>query len=214
MSLKKLFWTIVIVAIVGGIGYFSYSLIKDHYAWKVEIAISELNVHDKHNIYENKIGVVYEGEKYTVKEIYLKDKRYVWYKIKFGKNKIGWIASGRNNPYVKEINNPDAKDDYDVGESYQLDYKKPVVKFADNVYEVYDLKSINYDHLTIEEASEYKIEHKVYYEEHPVDTDVPQYWIQYIVTDAAGNVTKKVQQIVFDIEPDPSTVLKFEDLER
>lgn len=214
MSLKKLFWTIIIVAIIGAGGILTYSLIKDHYAWKVEIAIEEINVRSKHDLYEAKVGTVYEGEKYNVLEIYLKDKRYVWYKIKYDKGKEGWIASGRNNPYVKEINNPNAKDNYETGESYQLDYKKPVVKFTDNIYSVYDIKSINYDHLTIEEDSEYKIEHKIYYEAESVDTHLPQYWIQYIVTDAAGNVTKKVQQIKFDIEPDPNSVLKFADLER
>ena len=209
MSLKKLFWAIIILAMLGGIGYGVFYYIKDKNAWKIEVVVEELHVRKEHNLYEAQVGTIYEGDKYNVLEIYLDDPRYVWYKIKLSGKVYGWVASGRNNNYVNEINNPNVTD-YEEGESYKLDYKKPVVKFDDNVYVVYDLKSINYDHLTIEDESEFTIEHKVYYEEDPVDTDIPQYWIQYIVTDTSGNQTRIVQQIKFDIEPDPSEVLSFE----
>ena len=182
--------------------------------WKVIIAIDEVNVRKEHSLYEAKLATVYKDEKFKVLEIYLDDPRYVWYKIEYSKGATGWIASGRNNPYVEEINNPNYQTDNNVDENYQMDYKKPVVKFDNNVYMVYDINSISYKHLTIEDASSYTIEHQIYYEEHPKDTNIPQYWIQYIVTDAFGNVTKKVQQIIFDVEPDQSEVLLFENLQR
>lgn len=214
MRLKKIFWLIIIFSFLGGGAFLGFKIYQDMHAWKVEIAIEFINIREEHNLYSNKLGTVYEGEKYKVLEIYLDDQRYVWYKIKATNDIVGWISSGRNNPYVKELNNPNVDEATYSDETYELDYKKPVVKFKDNVYVVYDINSINYDHLTIEEDSEYKIEHKVYYEEHPKDTDIPQYWIQYIVTDAAGNQTKKVQKIEFDIEPKPEEVLDFANLER
>lgn len=214
MSFKKLFWLIVIFILIGLGTFIGYKIIENKNAWKIEITIDEVNVRKEHSLYEAKVATVYKGEKYKVLEIYLDDPRYVWYKILYARNSYGWVASGRNNPYVKEINNPNKEDNSETNEPYEMDYKKPVVKFDNNIYTVYDINSISYKHLTIEEDSTYTIEHKVYYEEHPKDTNIPQYWIQYIVTDAFGNVTKKVQQIKFDIEPDRSEVLLFEELER
>ncbi len=213
MSLKKLFWLIIILGLLGGGGFIAYHFYQDAHAWKVVIALDEVNVRENHNLYERKMATVYEDQTFNVLEQYLDDPRYVWYKIEYEHGKTGWIASGRNNPYVKEINSPNATGN-EEGNTYELDYKKPVIKFDDNLYVVYDINSISYKHLTIEEDSDYTIEHKVYYEEFPKDSDIPQYWIQYIVTDAAGNVAKKVQQIKFDIEPDRSEVLDFADLER
>ena len=214
MGLKKIFWLIIILAIIGAGVYFGYSIYQDKKAWKVEITTEYINVRDDHNVSKSeKIGKVYNGEKYKVLEIYLDDSKYVWYKIKVNKDLTGWISSGRSFPYVNEINNPNVKDE-EVEENYEIDYQSPVVKFEDNVYLVYDINSINYDHLKIEEKNKYTIEHKVYYEEKPEDSDIPQYWIQYIVKDEAGNTTKKVQKIEFDVDPDPSEVLDFKDLVR
>ncbi len=209
MKLRKIVGFIILALVLASAGYIVYRIIDEKRAWKVEITEEEINVRSKHNLYEAKLTTVKKGETYRVLEIYLKDRRYVWYKIKLAKDKTGWIASGRNNPYVKEINNPNVED-ANTGEAYELDYKAPVVKFDEDVYHVYDIKSISYDHITIEDASKYKIEHKVYYEPFPEDSDIPQYWIQYIVTDEAGNQTRKVQKIEFDIEPSSNQVLDFE----
>ena len=213
MRLKKIFWIIIILGILGALAYGGYTYYQDTKAWKVEITAEFINVRSKHSMQGEKKGVVYKGDKYKVLDIYLDDSKYVWYRIKANKDLEGWISSDRNNPYVKEINNPKVSDE-EVGETYEIDYKSPVVKFDYNLYVVYDIKSINYDHLTIEEDSKYTIEHKVYYEEFPTDSDIPQYWIQYIVTDEAGNQTKKVQQIKFDVEPSRDEVLDFKDLKR
>lgn len=184
---------------------------KDDANWKVEITNNYINVRSKPSSRETKIGEVKKKEKYNILEIYLEDNNYVWYKINF-KGKDGWIASSRDNPYVKEINNPNIEDTDSV--DYKIDYKKPELRFYDNVYNTYDINSINYDHLDIKDDSPYMISHTIYYEEHPIDTEIPQYWIRYTVTDKFGNSISKVQKIEFTVEPSQSEVKDFSELGR
>ena len=215
MRLKKIFWLIILLAFIIAGGVIGFKFYQDAHAWKIEIITEYINVRDNHEINsKNQIGKVLMGEKYKVLDIYLDDDKYVWYKIKVNKDVTGWISSNRNNAYVKEYNNPNVGDNTEESYKKVIDYTYPKVKYKEDVYRVYDIKSISYDHLTIEEENKYTITHKVFYEEHPTDTDIPQYWIQYIVTDEAGNTTKKVQKIEFDVEPNRDEVLDFKDLVR
>lgn len=207
---KKFPWfsLIILAALLTAIGFFAKRYYDDSKAFKVEILEDEINVREEHDLYTYKIGTVKKGNKHIVTEVYLDDPRYVWYRIEFKNNEYGWIASGRKNPYVSEINNPNGNGDKD----YKEDYAKPIIKFFEEDYNVLDIDSISYSHLTIEDESDYKITHEIYYEEKPKDRNEPQYWIKYIVTDDFGNVSSKVQRIIFVNPPDPSTVKDFSEL--
>lgn len=204
--------TLIILAFIGaliGAGVIVFIKYQENKsAWKIEITEEMVNVREEHGLYEYKVGTAVSGDIFKVLDFYDEDARYVWYKVKLKNGTIGWIASGRNVPYVKEINNPKGI------ASYEIDYAKPKIRFFEEDYVVYDIKSISYNHLEIIEDSEYTIEHIVYYEEHPKDKEEPQYWIKYIVTDAFGNKASKVQRIIFTVEPDNDEVLDFSSMEK
>lgn len=202
-KIKLLIILLFIGAFIGGGVYVFLKIKEDKEAWKIEILSETLNVREEHGLYEYKVGVVSQGEIYKVIDFYDEDPRYVWYKIKLKNGTIGWVSSGRKNPYVKEENNPNGI------KAYEIDYAKPIIRYFEEDYIVYDINSITYDHLEIEEASTYTIEHKIYYEEHPTDRKEPQYWIKYIVTDKYGNSASKIQRIIFTIEPSREEVLDF-----
>ncbi|MEG1506225.1 MAG: SH3 domain-containing protein [Bacilli bacterium] len=206
MKIFKSIVTLIVIAALGLIAYKGYIMYKeDKAAWKIEIINDSVKVRGLASVFSNEIGTVNKGDKYKVIDISLDDKRYVWYKIKLEKNKYGWIGSGRNEPYVKEINNPKR----DEKEDYIVDYKKPIIKYEDEVYITKSLKTINYEHLIIEEDSPYDITSNVYYEAHPIDKLEPQFWIEYIVTDKSNNTNSIVQRIDFEELPKPSDVLDF-----
>ena len=197
------------VAILGVGGFFVYKYLdEEKNAWKIEITSSYINVRQDHDMYQAKLGEVAIGEVYKVLDFYSEDPRYVWYKIEIKKDLLGWVSSGRNEPNVKEYNNPNGID------TYEVDYANPIIRFYDEEYVIYDINSINYNHLEITDDSEYKITHQVYREEEPVDRPGPQYWIKYIVTDSFGNTTSKVQRIIFTVEPNKSEVLDFNELKK
>ena len=211
MKKKKKSNGIILILILGAlafVGFKGYSDYKTYSkAWKVEITNPTINVRSGASATDTLLGVVKQGKKYVVLDINLEDDKYVWYKIEYQRAEYGWISSLRSSPYVKEINNPD------IGTGVnKTDYKAPVVRFYDEVYYTINLKSINYNHLSITDDSMYEITHKVYFEETPVDRATHQYWIEYIVTDEFGNSTSKVQRIEFQNEPNPSEVLDFSDL--
>lgn len=207
--MRKVFLFMVIALVSFGIFKGITFYIEDKNAWKVEILNDFINVRKDHSSKVEKLAQVSKGKLYNVEEIYLDDSRYVWYKIEYEKNKYGWISSGRNNPYVKEINNPN--NDYTV--SYFIDYKKPIIRYYDEIYYATNVDSINYEHLTIEEDSNYDIKNNIYYEAEPLDNDKPQYWIEYIVTDDFNNSSSIVQKIVFEENPCVDDVLDFSKLE-
>ena len=208
---------IAIGLIVGsyyGVQYFLKWLDRDESAWRIEIAIQEVNIREDHASNSKKIGTAKKGNEYVVLEQYLEDKDFVWYKVTVG-NGEGWIASDRKDPYVVEYNNPNVSQPTDdPQEESAIEYNPPVVHYYDDVYEVDRIEDINYNRLHVEDESDYKIEHIVFYEEHPIDKDEPQYWIQYIVTDVHGNQTRKVQSITFKHEPSRSQVKDFSELQR
>ncbi len=208
MKYLKVVLAIVLVVVILGIGIFIFKFMQeDSKAWKAEVVIDYINVRKDHTKFSEQLGQIEKGEKYKIKKTYLKDKEFVWYKIEY-KGSYGWISSDRETPYVKELNNPKKKKQG----SYFIDYEAPIIRYFENEYVVDDLNSIKYDHLEIEDDSKYTIKHNVYYEEHPIDTDIPQYWIEYIVTDKFGNVGKKVQKIVFRHEPAREEVKDFSEL--
>jgi len=212
--MKKVKW-IIIILVFAGMGFGIYKIYdyfqKEKNAWKIEIINDYVNIRSKPSIYEGLIKKARKGDVFKVLEINLDDGKYVWYKVNLGSGSSGWISSDRDNPYVKEINNPNEKEG---GNDYFIDYKNPILRFYQEEYHVLDMGSINYNHLFIKDDSEYTVSHEVYYEEHPKDQDEPQYWIKYIVVDKFGNRTSKMQKIIFEQEPNSSDVKKFEELNR
>ena len=203
---------IVLVCFLGLLSFGGYKVYKyidnEKKAWKVEIINDFINVRDDKTIWTKKIGEVKKGEIYKVLDIYLDDNTYVWYKISLRKDESGWISSPRKEASVTEINNPNAQD-YSEG---IVDYSKPIIKFYTNDYYTHDIDSINTDHLEIIEDSKYTINYEVYFEEHPKDRNTPQYWIKWMVEDANGYKSSKVQRVIFEVNPDKSRVKLFEDL--
>lgn len=205
--MKKILLLVVIVLIVFVGVNIANKIIKENNSWKVEITNSYINVRTNHSPYEAKISTVYKGEKYKIIEMYLEDDTYVWYKIMLKNNTVGWIASGRNDSYVKEFNNPNT-----IDTNYKVDYAAPVLKFQDETYETKSIDTINFHHLTIKDDSDYEIKYNIYIENHPTDRPGPQYWIKYTVIDIFGNTTSKVQRIKFEILPSNDKVLDFSKL--
>lgn len=228
---KKFPWLVILflIAVLGAGGYFGYKKWQFSKAFKIEIVIDEINVREEHTLYSNQVGKVRKGQVYQVLDIYLKDTRYVWYQVKLQNGNYGWIATGRNNRYVKEINNPDGNGD----DEFEADYAKPKIIFYENDVVFTDLGAINYDHLNVTDDSECEmvaeknydkekkknpkqkyctVSHEVYYEAEPKDRNEPQYWIKYTVKDEAGNTSTKVQRIVFLSEPGPDKVKDFSEM--
>ena len=202
---KGIFWFMVIVLLIIGSLYIAYktTLNKDNQLWKVEIVNTYINVRDNNNLAATKIKSVKKGQEFNVISTYLEDSYYVWYEIEVDAYTKGWISSERNNPYVKEINNPNQIDE----KSYFIDYICPVIKYFDEIYYVSDIESISYDHLTIEDTSEYEITSTIYFDEFPKDRAESQYFIKYKVVDSFGNVSSKIQKIEFIENPSIDQVL-------
>ncbi len=218
--MKKLKWIIVLIIFLGiGLGAWKvYDYIKakkeeERTAWKVEITNEYINVRSEPNTTSSLVGKVYEGEVYRVVDMNRDDTNYIWFQIKLKTGGKGWISSTRKNPYVIEINSPNKEEDTEK----EIEYIKPQVLFFEDEYHVATINDITYDHLVINEDSEYTIKHIVYYEPNPKKPIIPgqpQYWIQYIVEDEFGNTTRKVQRIVFDVNPKDSEVTDFSKLKR
>lgn len=207
---KTLLITIpIVLAIIIIVAFITQIVVDNANAWKVEITNDYVNVRKDHSVYETQIDKVYKGDTYKVIEIYLDDPNYVWYKIELDNGSEGWIASGRNEPYVKEINNPNASSE----EDYFVDYKSPILRFFEDTYKTESIDTITLDHLEIIEDSEYEVTYEIYKEEEPQDVPGPQYWIQYTVVDAFDNKTVKVQRIEFEITPLDDRVLDFSELD-
>lgn len=207
---KTLLITIpIVLAIIIIVAFITQIVVDNANAWKVEITNDYVNVRKDHSVYETQIDKVYKGDTYKVIEIYLDDPNYVWYKIELDGGSEGWIASGRNEPYVKEINNPNASSE----EDYFVDYKSPILRFFEDTYKTESIDTITLDHLEIIEDSEYEVTYEIYKEEEPQDVPGPQYWIQYTVVDAFDNKTVKVQRIEFEITPPDDRVLDFSELD-
>ncbi len=214
--IKKIIALLIVLGIGYGIYYFVSDYLENKDAWKIEITHDEINLREEAKATSKIVGgdqKVYVGEIYNVLEIYEEDMKFVWYKIEYDKNKYGWVASAREVPYVKEINNPNREDGETV-EYEVVDYKRPILSVEDTLYQTYDINTINYNHITVEEDSEYDITHGVYYDQFPEDSNIPKYWIQFIVTDVHGNSKDFVQEIEFEVKPSSDEVKLIEELIR
>ena len=166
--------------------------------WQVKILEPFINVRTEPNVYSYSVARVIQDDKYYVLEVNLDDSKYVWYKINY-KGDAYWIASDRETPFVQEYNNPKYGND-------PIDYVNPVVTHYEEVYNVKDEKSIEFDHLGIEDEHEFKVTYELFYEPVNEETGNPQYWIRYTIKDSYGNKTLKTQKINFEIAPDINNV--------
>ncbi len=227
--MKKIIAWILILAALAGAGYGAYQYYLHATAWRVEVIYEHKDINGNVSMRDSVVNVRKEPltgnteivAQITLGEVYKvvdfegeRDPGFVWYKIEYEKDKFGWVGNPRDvtaTPNLKEINNPYNRAD----DSYLVDYGAPVIKYQEAVYEVYDLNSINYEHLTVEDVSDYEVTHKVYIEHKSTDSGpIIQYWIQYIATDEAGLSSEKVQQVIFEVAPDESELLPFEELGR
>lgn len=205
--MKKLL-LLILLGGLGGIFYFFYDLyITETTTWRISITNDYINVREDHFATSNAIGQVKKNQTYEVLEFYNEDSKFVWYYIEHDGKNGGWVASSRDLPYVKEINNP-VREENVVEE--EIDYRSPVIRYYDTIYYASSLDKITYDHLEIEEDSEYDLSHIVYYEAKPKDSETPQWWILYTAVDKFENSGTKLQRIIFDVEPDVSLVELFE----
>ena len=194
----------LIFLLVGGIvGFFYFKDMKEKQrikeikkGWYVEIIYDEpINVREEAGTDSKSIGQVTKGEVYKVLDVNMNSSAYYWYKIEF-EDTTGWIASGKKNHWVNDVNNPN-------------DIATPIIKYHDDVYKVVSVNDINYKHLeVIEDTKDYEITHIVYHEvKHSQNID--QYWILYTVTDGSGKSSSKLQKIEFEEEPDENEVIDF-----
>ena len=169
--------------------------------WYIEIIYDpSINVRTLPSTKGKLIGKANKGEVYKVIDINLDDKSFYWYQVKYGKWD-GWIASGRKNHWVKDVNNPN-------------DIAIPEIVFKESSYKVKSINDINYKHLEIiEDTDDYTITHVVYHEYYP-NTYIDQYWINYTVTDGAGKSSSKMQKIEFIEKPDESQVKDFSEYKK
>ena len=112
-----------------------------------------------------------------------------------------------------------AEETTDTDQESIVDYNPSTLKILLDVYEFNTINDVNYDNVYVKDESHYTLSHKVFYEEHPEPEEnnpnpPPQYWIQFIAVDDYGNTTKKVQHVVFKVEPKRSEVLDFSELVR
>ena len=203
---KGIVWLLVFFLLAGGIGgYYCYKNIKEKArieeikkGWYIEVTYDDpINVRESASASSEALGKVNKGEIYKVLDINYESSAYYWYKIEYGEYE-GWVASGKKNYWVKDVNNPN-------------DIATPVIKYYDDVYKVVSINDINYNHLEIiEDTDKYEIEHVVY---HEVDNAkfIDQYWILYTITDGAGKSSSKLQKIEFEENPSADEVLDFKD---
>ncbi len=183
-------------AVKGVLKYINY-----RNAWKVVITEEFINIREEATPYSNKLGEAKRNDVYIVKEKVLENK-YVWYRIVLkddDKHQFGWICSDKAAPYVKEINEKKGTEK----EELVSDKSNPKIKYNEDVYHTKDINTINYDHLTITDDSEYKLTSQVYKETCP---DYTQYWIVYTATDKYGNKGTKTQAITFEEKPSDDDV--------
>ena len=204
----KKFFLIVFVLIIAFLAFKGVKkFIEYKTAWKIMITEESVNIREQATVYSNKLGEAKRNDVFVVKEKVLENK-YVWYKIVLKGDKdhaYGWISSERKYPYVKEVNAKKAKTKDDV----VSDNAKPVIKYKEDIYYTKDINTINYDHLTVTDDSEYKITSEIYKETCP---GYYQYWIVYTATDKYNNKSSKTQAIIFEEEPSDDDVKNLADI--
>ncbi len=205
--MKSLLLLLVIGLIVAGVIFFKDFKEKRRIAeikkgWYIEVTHYEpINIREKNDIHSKLLGTAEIGSVYKVLDAdATSSSTLYWYKVDYDGTEA-WIASNKRKPWVKDVNNP-------------IDIVTPTVKFESNILYVPTIDDINYKHLeVVEDSDDYEITHVVYHEvkDSEFTGRVDQYWILYTITDGTGKHSSKMQQVIFDINPDESRVLDFED---
>lgn len=82
---------------------YSETIIQANSDFQIEVINDYINIRESANTESSILGEVTKGDIYNVLDIY-GGQNYIWYKINY-KNQIGYIASSRETPYVKETYN-------------------------------------------------------------------------------------------------------------
>lgn len=210
----KKFLVIVLVLLIIVVGVTGYFKIKNEQkekiladikkGWYVEILADEVNIREKGSRESNSLRMAQKGEVFKVLDIDILGDNNFWYKIEFDDEQVGFIFNSSKYNYLEDFNNP-------------KDVAIPILKFYDPIYYVNSIDDINYDDLEVwDDKPNYEITHKVFHET-GIDfngKNIDQYWIQYTVTDGAGNQVSKVQKIEFNQRPSEDRVYNFLELKR
>ncbi len=152
--------------------------IKDELAFKVKI--EKINIREEPNTQSDILGVVEEGSKFIIID-YTSDETFIWFHIKT-KNKIeGYVASGRENPYVEILNG-------------EVDIDPPVLRLLETNIKVKTHKEVTVDNFknkyieVSDNLGDVEVELKPDYQ---TSAGSHRYVIDIEATDKAGNKTSK-----------------------
>ncbi len=201
--MKKFIITLLILGFIAVGGYYFYTKVfnktekidpsKDFY---VEVTNEYINIREESKQLSNNLGRVKKGEKYLVYDVNSSDGSYIWYKIKYDKDKYGWIANKKGSPYLNEYNNPE-------------DVSNPTIKILYLPYQAKNINSIGFENLEVwDDKGTPEITYEIYHEVKESE-GIDQYWILYTVTDEVGKTAQKLGSIEFETKPSEYLVKDF-----
>lgn len=201
--MKKFIVTLLILGFIAVGGYYFYTKVynkvekidpsKDFY---VEVTNEYINIREESKQLSNNLGRVKKGEKYLVYDVNTSDGSYIWYKIKYDKDKYGWIANKKGSPYLNEYNNPE-------------DVSSPTIKILYLPYQAKNINSIGFENLEVwDDKGTPEITYEIYHEVKESE-GIDQYWILYTVTDGVGKTAQKLGSIEFETKPSEYLVKDF-----
>ena len=201
--MKKFIITLLILSFIAVGGYYFYTKVfnktekidpsKDFY---VEVTNEYINIREESKQLSNNLGRVKKGEKYLVYDVNSSDGSYIWYKIKYDKDKYGWIANKKGSPYLNEYNNPE-------------DVSNPTIKILYLPYQAKNINSIGFENLEVwDDKGTPEITYEIYHEVKESE-GIDQYWILYTVTDEVGKTSQKLGSIEFETKPSEYLVKDF-----
>lgn len=201
--MKKFIVTLLILGFIAVGGYYFYTKVynkvekidpsKDFY---VEVTNEYINIREESKQLSNNLGRVKKGEKYLVYDVNTSDGSYIWYKIKYDKDKYGWIANKKGSPYLNEYNNPE-------------DVSNPTIKILYLPYQAKNINSIGFENLEVwDDKGTPEITYEIYHEVKESE-GIDQYWILYTVTDKEGKTAQKLGSIEFETKPSEYLVKDF-----
>lgn len=201
--MKKFIVTLLILGFIAVGGYYFYTKVfnktekidpsKDFY---VEVTNEYINIREESKQLSNNLGRVKKGEKYLVYDVNTSDGSYIWYKIKYDKDKYGWIANKKGSPYLNEYNNPE-------------DVSNPTIKILYLPYQAKNINSIGFENLEVwDDKGTPEITYEIYHEVKESE-GIDQYWILYTVTDGVGKTAQKLGSIEFETKPSEYLVKDF-----
>lgn len=201
--MKKFIVTLLILGFIAVGGYYFYTKVfnktekidpsKDFY---VEVTNEYINIREESKQLSNNLGRVKKGEKYLVYDVNTSDGSYIWYKIKYDKDKYGWIANKKGSPYLNEYNNPE-------------DVSNPTIKILYLPYQAKNINSIGFENLEVwDDKGTPEITYEIYHEVKESE-GIDQYWILYTVTDKVGKTAQKLGSIEFETKPSEYLVKDF-----